>query len=48
MADTSKALDAALTIVNGLSNSSPTTSRKNASTGRHGAPVIQLPSRSPT
>jgi hypothetical protein len=47
MVDTSKALDAALTIVNGLSSSSPNTSRKNGSTA-HAAPVIRLPSRSPT
>ena len=47
-ADTRKALDAALTIVEGLSRSSPSTSPASGSTGRRGARVIPLPSRSPT
>jgi hypothetical protein len=45
MADTKKALDAALMIVDGLSNCSPNTSPANGSTRRRVAPVIRLQSR---
>jgi hypothetical protein len=48
MADTKKALDAALTIVDTLRKSSPNTSPASGSTGRRAAPVIRLRSQSPT
>jgi hypothetical protein len=43
--DTKKALDAALTIVNGLSNCSSNTSPISVLNGRRAAPVTRRPSR---